>query len=59
MKDDFLNRYRCNTKSKIIDDNPQSCVIEKIDFSAEVIPALLGGINTYHNDIYHSDIGTV
>ena len=31
----------------------------EIDFSAEVIPALLVGINTYHNDIYHIDIGTV
>ena len=39
MKDDFLNRYRCNTKSKVddIDDNPQSCGIVEIDFSTEII----------------------
>ena len=32
---------------------------QEIDFSTEVIPAFLGGINTYHNDVYHRDIGTV
>ena len=32
---------------------------QEIDFSTEVIPAFLGGINTYHNDIYHRDIGTL
>ena len=43
MKDDFLNRYRCNTKSKVddIDDNPQSCGIVEIDFSTEIIPVPL------------------
>ena len=30
-----------------------------IDFSTEVIPAHLGKIFTYHNDIYHRDIGTL
>lgn len=30
-----------------------------IDFSREVIPAFLGRIYTYHNDIYHRDIGTI
>jgi len=30
----------------------------KIDFSREVIPAYIGRIFTYHNDIYHRDIGT-
>lgn len=29
-----------------------------IDFSREVIPAYIGRIYTYHNDIYHRDIGT-
>lgn len=30
----------------------------KIDFSREVIPAYIGRIFSYHNDIYHRDIGT-
>lgn len=30
---------------------------EEVDFSTEVIPAFLGRINTFHNDIYHRDIG--
>ena len=30
---------------------------EEVDFSTEVIPAFLGKINTFHNDIYHRDIG--
>lgn len=30
-----------------------------IDFSTEVIPNYIGRINTYHNNIYHRDIGTV
>lgn len=30
---------------------------EDIDFSTEVIPEFLGKINTFHNDIYHRDIG--
>lgn len=30
-----------------------------IDFSTEVIPRYLGRINTFHNDIYHRDIGTI
>jgi mannose-1-phosphate guanylyltransferase len=29
-----------------------------IDLSTEVIPALVGRIATFHNDIYHRDIGT-
>jgi mannose-1-phosphate guanylyltransferase len=29
-----------------------------IDFSTEVIPAYLGRINTFHNSVYHRDIGT-
>ena len=32
---------------------------KKIDFSIDVIPKLLGKINTYHNDVYHRDIGTI
>lgn len=32
---------------------------ETIDFSTEVLPKFLGRINTYHNNIYHRDIGTV
>jgi mannose-1-phosphate guanylyltransferase len=32
---------------------------EFIDFSTEVIPAFIGRINTFHNDVYHRDIGTV
>lgn len=30
-----------------------------IDFSTEVIPAHLGRICTFHNDVYHRDIGTL
>ena len=30
-----------------------------IDFSTEVLPHYLGSINTFHNDSYHRDIGTV
>jgi mannose-1-phosphate guanylyltransferase len=29
-----------------------------IDFSTEVLPHFLGRINTFHNEIYHRDIGT-
>ena len=32
---------------------------EKIDFSTEVIPHFLNRINTFHNSIYHRDIGTL
>ncbi|PKN17980.1 MAG: mannose-1-phosphate guanylyltransferase [Deltaproteobacteria bacterium HGW-Deltaproteobacteria-6] len=32
---------------------------EFIDFSTEVIPHYIGRINTFHNDIYHRDIGTI
>jgi mannose-1-phosphate guanylyltransferase len=30
-----------------------------IDFSTEVIPHFMGKIKTYHNNIYHRDIGTI
>jgi mannose-1-phosphate guanylyltransferase len=30
-----------------------------IDFSTDVIPHFLGRINTFHNDVYHRDIGTI
>ena len=30
-----------------------------IDFSTEVLPYFMGCINTFHNDIYHRDIGTI
>lgn len=30
-----------------------------IDFSTEVIPSFIGRINTFHNDVYHRDIGTI
>lgn len=30
-----------------------------IDFSTDVIPKYIGRINTFHNDVYHRDIGTV
>lgn len=30
-----------------------------VDFSLDVLPHYLGRINTYHNDIYHRDIGAV
>jgi mannose-1-phosphate guanylyltransferase len=30
-----------------------------VDFSTEVLPAYMGRINTFHNDVYHRDIGTV
>ena len=32
---------------------------ETIDFSTEVLPHFMGRINTFHNRIYHRDIGTV
>ena len=32
---------------------------EVIDFSTGVLPHFLGRINTYHNDTYHRDIGTI
>lgn len=32
---------------------------EKIDFSLDVLPAYMGKINTFVNDTYHRDIGTV
>lgn len=31
---------------------------DEIDFSTEVLPRYLGRICTFHNDIYHRDIGT-
>ncbi len=31
---------------------------EIIDFSTEVLPNFIGRMNTFHNDIYHRDIGT-
>jgi len=31
---------------------------EVIDFSTEVLPHFMGRINTFHNEIYHRDIGT-
>jgi mannose-1-phosphate guanylyltransferase len=31
---------------------------EIIDFSTDVLPRFLGRINTFHNNIYHRDIGT-
>jgi mannose-1-phosphate guanylyltransferase len=30
-----------------------------IDFSTEVLPHYMGRINTFHNDVYHRDIGTL
>ena len=30
-----------------------------IDFSTEVLPRYIGRIFTFHNDIYHRDIGTI
>jgi mannose-1-phosphate guanylyltransferase len=30
-----------------------------IDFSTEVLPHFMGRIHTFHNDLYHRDIGTV
>jgi len=32
---------------------------EEIDFSTEVLPHFMGRINTFHNDVYHRDIGTL
>ena len=32
---------------------------EVVDFSTEVLPHFIGRINTFHNDIYHRDIGTM
>jgi mannose-1-phosphate guanylyltransferase len=35
--------------------NKKGCLL---DFSKDVIPYFIGKINTYHNNIYHRDIGT-
>lgn len=32
---------------------------EIIDFSTEVLPSYIGRIHTFHNDVYHRDIGTI
>ncbi len=32
---------------------------EVVDFSTEVLPHYVGRINTFHNDVYHRDIGTL
>jgi mannose-1-phosphate guanylyltransferase len=32
---------------------------EEIDFSTEVLPHFIGRINTFQNDVYHRDIGSV
>lgn len=32
---------------------------EVIDFSIDVLPHYIGRINTFHNDVYHRDIGTI
>ena len=32
---------------------------ETLDFSTEVLPHYMGRINTFHNDVYHRDIGTL
>jgi mannose-1-phosphate guanylyltransferase len=32
---------------------------EVVDFSTEVLPHFVGRINTFHNDVYHRDIGTL
>lgn len=32
---------------------------EAIDFSTEVLPHYVGRINTFHNNVYHRDIGTL
>ena len=32
---------------------------EVIDFSTEIIPKFIGKINTFHNDVYHRDIGNL
>ena len=32
---------------------------QEIDFSTEVLPHFMGRINTFHNDVYHRDIGTL
>jgi mannose-1-phosphate guanylyltransferase len=32
---------------------------EVVDFSTEVLPHFMGRINTFHNAVYHRDIGTV
>lgn len=37
----------------------ESLNIKKIDFSLDVLPAYMAKINTFINDIYHRDIGTV
>jgi mannose-1-phosphate guanylyltransferase len=32
---------------------------EVVDFSTEVLPHFMGRINTFHNDVYHRDIGSL
>ena len=42
----------------VIDDLEQMGK-EKLDFSYDVIPKYMGRIGTFHNDMYHRDIGTL
>jgi mannose-1-phosphate guanylyltransferase len=32
---------------------------EIVDFSTEILPHYMGRINTFHNDVYHRDIGNL
>jgi mannose-1-phosphate guanylyltransferase len=45
--------------SSSVMDFLQSLGKEVIDFSTEVLPHFIGRINTFHNDAYHRDIGTL
>lgn len=48
--------YICNTS---ILSFLESLNKKEIDFSLDVIPNYLGKINTFLNDVYHKDIGTI
>ncbi|SFV50949.1 Mannose-1-phosphate guanylyltransferase [hydrothermal vent metagenome] len=48
--------YICNHSIfKILEEIKKT----EIDFSLDVLPKFMGDINTYLNDVYHRDIGTV
>jgi len=48
--------YICENSIFMLLENLQKI---EIDFSLDVLPLLMGDINTYLNDVYHRDIGTV
>lgn len=44
--------------SPVVMDSLTDYGTDVIDFSIDVLPRFMGRINTFHNDVYHRDIGT-